>query len=118
MNKSLKRIQRGLCLLLVAAFLAGGSLQAQNRPNAELSPAPINQVNPLIDIVLPRLYPIIVMDVSPSLGDATLINRINMVVALGMMDAAAPYHETAVGMYTRIPRRPEANATTAISTSP
>ena len=47
------------------------------------------------------------MDVSPSLGDATLINRINMIVALGMMDAAAPYHESAVGMYTRIPRRPE-----------
>ena len=67
----------------------------------------MDQVNPLIDIVLPRLYPIIAMDVSPSLGDATLINRINMVVALGMMDAAAPYHETAVGMYSRIPRLPE-----------
>lgn len=57
--------------------------------------------------MLPRLYPIIIMDVSPSLGDATLINRFNLLVSLGMMDAAAPYHETAVGMYTRIPRQPE-----------
>jgi len=104
---SLILIRRGLFLLLFAALLTGGSLHAQSRPNSERSPAPIDQINPLIDIVLPRLYPIIVMDVSPSLGDATLINRINLVVALGMMDAAAPYHETAVGMYTRIPRMPE-----------
>lgn len=107
MNKQLRLIRRALMVLLLAALLTGGSLQAQNRSNAELPPAPIDQANPLIDIVLPRLYPIIVMDVSPSLGDATLINRINMVVALGMMDAAAPYHETAIGMYTRIPRLPE-----------
>ena len=107
MNKLLKLPRQVVSLLLFAALVTGGSLQAQNRPNSELSPAPIDQVNPLIEIVLPRLYPIIVMDVSPSLGDATLINRINMIVALGMMDAAAPYHETAVGMYTRIPRRPE-----------
>ena len=107
MNILLKFLRRGLGLLLFAAFLTSGSLLAQNRPNSELSSAPVDQVNPLVDIVLPRLYPIIVMDVSPSLGDATLINRINLVVALGMMDAAAPYHETAVGMYTRIPRLPE-----------
>ncbi|MCY3916541.1 MAG: vanadium-dependent haloperoxidase [Chloroflexi bacterium] len=107
MRKQMKFLQIGLGLLLCAALVTGGALQAQNRPNSELSPAPVDQVNPLVDIVLPRLYPIIVMDVSPSLGDATLINRINMVVALGMMDAAAPYHETAVGMYTRIPRLPE-----------
>ena len=107
MNSHLNVLRRGLCILLFVALLAGGSLQAQNLFSSELSPAQLDQVNPLIDIVLPRLYPIIATDVSPSLGDATLINRINMVVALGMMDAAAPYHETAVGMYTRIPRLPE-----------
>ena len=99
--------------------ILGGRLAAGAEPaQYGAVPAPINQVNPLIDIVLPRLYPIIVMDVSPSLGDATLINRINMVVALGMMDAAAPYPRRPVGMYTRIPRRPEANAAIATSTSP
>ena len=64
-------------------------------------------INPLSDVILPRLYPVIAVDVSPSLGDATLINRLNFVVSLGMVDAAAPYHPTAVGMYTRIERRPE-----------
>ncbi|MDE2856518.1 MAG: hypothetical protein OXN94_01575 [Chloroflexota bacterium] len=111
MKKLLIILRTGLGLLLTAALLTGGALQAQNLSSSELPAAQLEQVNPLIDIVLPRLYPIIVMDVSPSLGDATLINRINMVVSLGMMDAAAPYHETAVGMYTRIPRQPTNEAT-------
>ncbi len=101
---------RDLLVLLIAALLTGGALQAQNRTNSELPADQLAQVNPLIDVVLPKVYPIIAMDVSPSLGDATLINRINMIVALGMMDAAAPYHESAVGMYTRIPRRPPSEA--------
>ncbi len=105
MHKLLKPLQRGLIVLLMMALLSGGSLQAQNLSNAELPADQLAQVNPLIDIVLPKLYPIIAMDVSPSLGDATLINRLNLVVALAMMDAAAPYHESAIGMYTRIPRR-------------
>ncbi|MCY3864221.1 MAG: vanadium-dependent haloperoxidase [Chloroflexi bacterium] len=121
MNTRLHSLRRGPGLLLIvalltaalliAALLTGSSLQAQNLSSSELPPVQLDEVNPLIDIVLPRLYPIIVMDVSPSLGDATLINRINMVVALGMMDAAAPYHESAVGMYSRIPRRPESEWT-------
>ncbi|MCY4070116.1 MAG: vanadium-dependent haloperoxidase [Chloroflexi bacterium] len=111
MKKLLSFLRMGPGLLLIVALLTGGALQAQNRSSSELPPTRLDQVNPLIDIVLPRLYPIIIMDVSPSLGDATLINRINMVVSLGMMDAAAPYHETAVGMYTRIPRLPENEGT-------
>ena len=107
MNKLLILLRTALGLLLLTAVLTGSALQAQNLSGSELPPVKLDQVNPLVDIVLSRLYPIIIMDVSPSLGDATLINRINMVVSLGMMDAAAPYHETAVGMYTRIPRQPE-----------
>ena len=111
MKKLLNFLRMGPGLLLIATLLTGGALQAQNLSSSELPATQLDQVNPLIDIVMPRLYPIIVMDVSPSLGDATLINRINLVVSLGMMDAAAPYHETAVGMYTRIPRRPENEVT-------
>ena len=106
MRMIVKSLLKVIFVLLIMALLSGGALQAQNLSNAELSADRLAQVNPLIDIVLPKVYPIIGMDVSPSLGDATLINRINMIVALGMMDAAAPYHESAVGMYTRIPRRP------------
>ena len=95
-----------LLLVLIAFTTVGGLLQAQALPGTESSPALLETLDPLSDVILPRLYPVIAMDVSPSLGDATLINRMNLVVALAMVDAAAPYHETAVGMYSRIPRRP------------
>ena len=62
---------------------------------------------------MPRLYSVIAADVSPSLGDATLINRFRFIVSLAMVDAAAPYHPTAVGMYTRLPQRPQEEWTDA-----
>ena len=94
-------------LIVPAQFGNASRLAAQSLPSAEASPQLLETLNPLIDIILPRLYPVIAMDVSPALGDATLINRINLLLSLSMMDAAAPYHPTAVGMYSRIPRRPE-----------
>ncbi|MCY3835869.1 MAG: hypothetical protein OXF83_05450 [Anaerolineaceae bacterium] len=98
-------------LLIIITLQTVGMVQSQSPPVSNPSAALIESLNPLIDIVLPRVFPIIALDVSPSLGDATLINRINFVTALGMVDAAAPYHETAVGMYTKIPRQPEAERT-------
>ena len=97
-----------LCLAMLAGLLGGGAVQAQGLPGTESRPSPLELMDPLRDVIMPRLLPIIVADVSPSLGDATLINRINFVLSLGMVDAAAPFHETAVGMYTRIPRVAEA----------
>lgn len=102
---------RFLLLALIAYATFGGLLQAQGLPGTESPQALLESLDPLSEIILPRLYPVIATDVSPSLGDATLINRINLVVALGMIDAAAPYHEAAVGMYSRIPRRPAAERT-------
>ena len=83
------------------------SVEAQGGPASEGVAPLLNNLDPLSDVILPRLYPMIALDVSPSLGDATLINRFRFIVSLAMVDAAAPYHPTAVGMYTRIPRRPE-----------
>ena len=93
-------------ILLMALALTAGLSQGQNRPGSAASGAFLETMNPLSDVVLPRLYPVIASDVSPTLGDATLINRIRFVVALAMAEAAAPYHPTAVGMYSRLPRRP------------
>ena len=97
--------------ILLVSLQTGGALHAQNLPGTEFSPPLLETFEPLGDIVLPRLYPIIASDVSPTLGDATLINRLRFIVALAMADAAAPYHPTAVGMYTRIPRVPELERT-------
>ena len=104
-------VVRFVLFVLIAGSTAGGLLHAQRLPGTERASVLLETVDPLSDIILPRLYPVIAMDVSPSLGDATLINRMNLVVSMGMVDAAAPYHETAVGMYTRIPRRPESERT-------
>ena len=96
-----------MVLIFIYALQTSTSVQAQSLPGTEFTPPLLETINPLIDVILPRLYPVIVTDVSPALSDATLINRINFLVSLAMMDAAAPYHDTAVGMYSRIPRRPE-----------
>lgn len=100
-----------IVLIVFMTIQTASIAQSQGLPGTENQPTLIESVNPLSDVILPRLYPIIATDVSPSLGDATLINYIDFVIALGMVDAAAPYHETAVGMYTHIPRRPELERT-------
>ncbi len=116
---SLKRLVAvALFLLLILLYFPTAVAEAQNRIGSELTTPILESINPLIDVILPRMYPVIAADVSAALGDATLINRINFVVALGMVDAAAPYHETAVGMYSRIPRQePAARSNRNINTA-
>ena len=99
-----------ICLLCVMPIGIGA---AQSLPVAEQL-VPLHELeDPLHDVVLPVMYVILETDVSPTLGDATLINRFRFIVSLAMFDAAAPYHPTAVGMYTRPPRRPENERTDA-----
>lgn len=96
---------------LLLAMLLAGSVGAQRAPGSEGAAIGIASANPLPEIILPRLIPIMSTDVSLSLGDATLINRINFVLALGMVDAAAPYHPSALGIHTRLERQAEAQRT-------
>ena len=49
---------------------------------------------------------------SPTGGDATLVLRVTTLITNSWYDATAPYHPTAVGVYTHLGRRPEAEATT------
>ena len=102
-----------LRLLILCVLLSGGMTLAQGLPSAETVIDVAESPDPLHQVILPRLYAVIGADVSPTLGDATLINRFRFIVSLAMVDAAAPYHPTAVGMYSRIPRRPEAEWTDA-----
>ncbi len=96
-----------LRLLILCGLLSGGLTLGQSLPSAEIALDVAESPDPLHQVVLPRLYAIIGADISPTLGDATLINRFRFIVSLAMVDAAAPYHPTAVGMYSRIPRRPQ-----------
>ena len=62
--------------------------------------------NAAIEIVIPTVAPVIFTEVSPSGGDATLVLRVTTLITNGWFDATAPYHPTAVGVYTRLGRRP------------
>lgn len=57
-----------------------------------------------IEVVIPTVIPVIFSNVGP--GDATLVLRTTTLVTNVMFDAIAPYHPTAVGVYSRLPRRP------------
>ncbi len=62
-------------------------------------------------VIIPRLIPVLVRDVSYTLGDVTLVNRVTSSLLTALVDATAPYHPTAVGIYTRFERQPESEWT-------
>ncbi|MCY4147485.1 MAG: vanadium-dependent haloperoxidase [Chloroflexi bacterium] len=100
---------RAIVLLLALCsclFTGWGAAQESRYP-----PFDLDTGDPLREALIPRLIPVLLAEVSPSLGDATLVNRVNSLTILAMMDALAPYHPTAVGAYTRLERQPEAART-------
>lgn len=62
--------------------------------------------NAAIEVVIPAVLPVAFSDVSPTGGDATLILRTTTLITNAWFDATAPYHPTAVGVYSRLGRRP------------
>lgn len=68
--------------------------------------------NAAVEVVIPTVAPVIFSDVSPTGGDATLVLRVTTMTTNAWFDATAPYHDEAVGVYTRLPRQPAAEATT------
>ena len=62
--------------------------------------------NAAVEVVIPTVAPVIFTDVSPTGGDATLVLRVTTLTTNAWFDATAPYHPTAVGVYTRLGRRP------------
>lgn len=99
-------------LILVAAIgsmcMALGTVYAQA---PQYPPFDLESGDPLREAIIPRLVPVLIAEVSPTLGDVTLVNRVNSVTILALWDALAPYHPTAVGAYSRIERQPEAERT-------
>jgi len=89
-------------LLLAAALPAS---LAQGAFNLDTGNAPI-------ELIIPTVAPIIFSDVSPSGGDATLVLRFTTLITNAWFDASAPYHPKALGVYSRLGRRPAAEVTT------
>ncbi|MDH5674080.1 MAG: vanadium-dependent haloperoxidase [Myxococcales bacterium] len=68
--------------------------------------------NAAIEVVIPSVAPIIFQDISSTAGDATLVLRLTTLVTNAWFDAVAPYHPTAVGVYTSLGRRPASESAT------
>jgi len=68
--------------------------------------------NAAVEVVIPTIAPVVFQVVSPSGGDATLVLRVTTMVTNSWFDATAPYHPTAVGVYSRLGTRPEAESAT------
>ena len=62
--------------------------------------------NALHGVFIPHLAPFIQQEVAPKLNDPSLLFRYVALLLNGAFDAVAPYHETAVGVNSRIEHRP------------
>ncbi|GAA0538289.1 hypothetical protein GCM10010172_19500 [Paractinoplanes ferrugineus] len=66
--------------------------------------------NAAFSIVVAEFDPIILNYITG--GDATLVIRLNLLIAVSMFDAIAPYHPTAVGVHSNLGRRPAGESAT------
>ena len=62
--------------------------------------------NALQGVFIPHLAPFIKQEVAPNLNDPSLLFRYVALLLNGAFDAVAPYHETAVGVSSRMEHRP------------
>lgn len=55
--------------------------------------------------MIPNIVNAVISDVSPNAGDASLVLRYTTLATNAWFDAVAPFHPTAVGIYSRFPTR-------------
>jgi len=67
--------------------------------------------NAPVEVVIPRVIPVVAQDVSPNGMDATVVLRITTLITNAWFDAIAPYHPSAAGVYSRLGRRPAGERT-------
>ncbi len=92
----------GMVLAILALFLSGAPAAGFDFDNG----------NAPVQVVIPRLIPVIFGSVSPTASDATLVLRVTTLITNSWFDAVAPYHPTAVGVYSRLGRRPDGERAT------
>ncbi len=91
-----------IVVILIFALPPGGRAMAYDFDNG----------NAAVEIAIQTVAPVIFTEVSPSGGDATLVLRVTAMTTNAWFDATAPYAAPAVGVYSRIPHRPAAEAAT------
>lgn len=86
-------------IFVAVTFIAG-------LPAASAQAFDFDRGNAPIQVIIPTVVPVIFASVAP--GDATLVLRSTTLITNAMFDAIAPYNASAVGVYSRLPRRPAA----------
>ncbi len=66
--------------------------------------------NAVIEVIIPTVIPALAQ--TTTLNDAPIILRHTTLITNAWFDAIAPYHPTAVGVFSRLGRRPASEATT------
>jgi hypothetical protein len=89
------------CAVVSCAVLGARSAQAQS--------CDLTTCNGPRDVVIPVLVPNVLATLGH--GDASLILRVTALLTNGWFDADAPYHPTAVGVYSSLGRRPASDRT-------
>jgi hypothetical protein len=100
--------QRHHIVLLLLLFVAavGPLLSTSNPPPAQARSFDLDSRNAAVEVVIPAVIPVIYGFVSPTASDAPLVLRITTLLTNGWFDAIAPYHPTAVGVYSNLGRQP------------
>ncbi len=102
---------------LVAGVSGGALAQVASVPSSEDSgdtfavegvkrPFDLRADNAMRDVALPYVVAWLRTDVSPGLNDASVLFRYFTMLFNAAFDAVAPYDESAVGVYSRLGRRP------------
>jgi hypothetical protein len=64
-----------------------------------------------VEIIIPKAIPAIYASVSPNANDASLVLYVTTLITTSWFDAIAPYHPSAVGVYSNLGRRPGEEST-------
>ena len=94
-----------VAVVLTGAMIAGAPLGAPTQASTAFD---LDTGTAPVEIVVPQVVPVIFGSVSPNGNDATMVLRITTLVTNAWFDAIAPYHPTAVGVYSNLDRRPAA----------
>lgn len=105
-----RRLKQGAGIATAAVLLATVT-HAQAAPAARVAAFDLDHGNALTGVIYPH-FSKAVRTVTPDGSDATLIADHILTVETAWFDAIAPYHETAVGIYSNLGRRPRSEATT------
>lgn len=98
-------------VVALVSFVSGIAF-AQGAPPPPVA-ANLDTGNALVETIAPSIVPVLldpVTGVKP--GDATIVLRVTTLIGHACFDAIAPYHPTAVGVSSRLGRRPASESVT------